>query len=149
MRDKAQKLLEGRRFGTLATQSKRLPGYPFASVVNYALDGSGLPVFFFSSLAVHSKNLKEDARASFLVFSAATEENAMTTERLTLMGDLVALDDAEVDAAKANYLTKHPEAAEYIDFGDFTFYRLQVKDSYYVGGFGEMGWISSGKNILD
>jgi putative heme iron utilization protein len=143
MRDKAQKLLEGRRFGTLATQSKRLPGYPFASVVNYALDASGRPIFFFSSLAVHSKNLKEDPCASFLVFSATTEENAMTTERLTLLGDLLALNENERDVARTDYLAKHPEAIEYIDFGDFTFYWLQVKDSYYVGGFGEMGWIPS------
>ena len=30
-----------------------------------------------------------------------------------------------------------------MDFEDFSFYRLDVIDVYYVGGFGVMGWISA------
>jgi putative heme iron utilization protein len=30
-----------------------------------------------------------------------------------------------------------------VDFEDFSFYRLDVLDVYYVGGFGVMGWITA------
>jgi hypothetical protein len=30
-----------------------------------------------------------------------------------------------------------------VDFEDFSFYRMDVLDVYYVGGFGVMGWVSA------
>jgi putative heme iron utilization protein len=30
-----------------------------------------------------------------------------------------------------------------VDFEDFSFYRMDVMDVYYVGGFGVMGWVST------
>ena len=50
---------------------------------------------------------------------------------------------------------RHPEVAEarrlslercanskyWVDFEDFSFYRMDVVDVYYVGGFGVMGWV--------
>jgi heme oxygenase (biliverdin-IX-beta and delta-forming) len=29
-----------------------------------------------------------------------------------------------------------------VDFADFTFWRLEVRDAYFVGGFGAMDWIA-------
>lgn len=139
--EKARALLASRRFGALSTNSKRVDGVPFGSVVNFAVDSAGLPLFLFSSLAVHRKNLEEDPRASFLVFSPEAETDAVTAARLTLLGQVVDVPEEDVDAAKAAYLAKHPAASEYVDFGDFAFYRLEVIDAYFVGGFGEMGWI--------
>jgi putative heme iron utilization protein len=31
-----------------------------------------------------------------------------------------------------------------VDFSDFSFFRLQPIDLYYVGGFGAMGWVEAG-----
>jgi hypothetical protein len=31
----------------------------------------------------------------------------------------------------------------HVDFEDFSFYRMDVVDVYYVGGFGVMGWVSA------
>lgn len=139
--EKAQALLASRRFGSLSTQSKRRPGFPFGSIVNYALDGEGRPVFLFSTLAVHMKNLDEDPRASFLIFSEEAEQDAVTAARLTLIGEVTAIPEDEVEAVKAAYLAKHPAAILYAEFADFGFFRFQTTDSYYVGGFGEMGWL--------
>jgi putative heme iron utilization protein len=30
-----------------------------------------------------------------------------------------------------------------VDFDDFSFYRMEVVDVYYVGGFGVMGWVAA------
>src|SRR5437762_4880678 len=43
------------RTGTLATLSRRHPGHPFASVMPYALDDAGRPVFLISSMAMRSE----------------------------------------------------------------------------------------------
>ncbi|MGH7264016.1 MAG: DUF2470 domain-containing protein, partial [Candidatus Rokuibacteriota bacterium] len=44
-------------------------------------------------------------------------------------------------AARPLYLARHPTAAHWVDFGDFAFYRLEVDDLYFVGGFAAMDWI--------
>jgi heme iron utilization protein len=131
--EKAKALLASRRVGSLSTLSKRRPGFPFGSVVNYAVDAQGRPV--------HMKNLAEDARVSFLVYSVEAAEDAVSGSRVTIMGEVVAVPEEEVEAVKAAYLARHPAAEEYVDFGDFGFFRLEAADTYYVGGFGEMGWL--------
>lgn len=139
--EKAHALLASRRVGYLSTQSKRRPGFPFGSVVNYAVDNQGRPIFLFSTLSVHMKNLLEDGRASFLVCSPEAEQDAVTASRLTLMGEVTEVPDAEIEAIKAMYVATHPGAVEYAEFSDFRFFRFHTVDSYYVGGFGEMGWL--------
>ena len=41
------------------------------------------------------------------------------------------------------YLARHANSKYWIDFEDFSFYRMDVVDVYYVGGFGVMGWVSA------
>jgi hypothetical protein len=40
-------------------------------------------------------------------------------------------------------LARYPDSKYWIDFDDFFFYRMEVLDVYYVGGFGVMGWITA------
>ena len=42
---------------TMAPMHHRRQGYPFGSLVDFAVDGRGLPVFSLSSLAVHTRNI--------------------------------------------------------------------------------------------
>ena len=55
------------RTGALATLSRKHPGYPFASVMPYALDEHGQPIVLISAMAMHTQNLQADPRASLLV----------------------------------------------------------------------------------
>jgi putative heme iron utilization protein len=48
-----------------------------------------------------------------------------------------------VTDARAVYLTGYPDSKYWVDFDDFFFYRLDVLDVYYVGGFGVMGWVTA------
>ena len=70
------------------------------------------------------------------------ESEPLNSARLNLLGDVALVPEPELDDARARYLARHPEAAQWADFGDFTFYRINVVDVYYVGGFGAMGWVS-------
>src|SRR5207237_2411576 len=64
--ERARTLAYLARTGALATLSRRHPGHPFASVMPYALDDAGRPVFLISAMAMHTQNLEADPRASLL-----------------------------------------------------------------------------------
>ena len=36
-----------------------------------------------------------------------------------------------------------PQSEMWVDFGDFAFYRMEIAEPYYVGGFGVMGWVTA------
>ena len=55
------------RTGSLGTLSRRHPGHPFTSVMPYALDADGCPLFLISAMAMHTQNLEADPRASLLI----------------------------------------------------------------------------------
>jgi hypothetical protein len=65
----------------------------------------------------------------------------MSSARTTLMGVLRKVPAAELPKAKKAYLAKHPQASLWIDFSDFFLYRMEVKDVYWVGGFGNDHYI--------
>lgn len=137
---RARRLLESRKSGVLATLSARMGGAPFASVTNYALDPAGRPLLLLSDLAEHTRNLAADARASLLAFEPV-EDDPLPVGRATVVGEVLPVAPAETAAARAIFLARHPAAAEYVDFGDFTLYRMNVREVYYIAGFGEMGWV--------
>jgi hypothetical protein len=76
---------------------------------------------------------------SLLVNGGEAEENPLKAARITVFGEVEAIED---EGAQAVYLAAHPDAAEYIAFGDFSIYRLDGVEMYMVADFGEMGWIS-------
>jgi putative heme iron utilization protein len=105
------------------------------------MDGPN-PVFFISELAEHTKNLRGDPRASLLAAEGG-EGDPLARGRVTLIGHARRLDEgSERDAAKQSYLQAHPNAAYYIDYSDFGFWRLDVDAVRYIGGYGRMSWIS-------
>lgn len=133
----ARAVLRGCDFGALATHAAKLPGYPFVSHVPFALDAALRPVLLLSALAEHTRNLAVDARASLMATLPAADVQAQP--RITLVGDLNAFDAAP--ALVDRYRRYHPEAATYLRFGDFRFYRLQPLRIRLISGFARAGWI--------
>jgi putative heme iron utilization protein len=141
--ERARTLAHLGRTGTLATLSRRHPGHPFASVMPYALDAAGRPLFLISAMAMHTQNLETDARASLLVTQPDWSGDPLAAGRLTLMGNARRLDAAQADPARAAYLARHPRAGYWVDFDDFAFWRLELVDVYFVGGFAAMDWVTA------
>lgn len=139
--ERVRTLLAAERLGTLATQSHKHPGWPFASVMPYALDEGGAPFFLVSSMAVHTQNVVADPRASLLVMQSGGDADPLGAPRATLLGRVTRVD--ATDALRTAYLERHPSSRYWIDFSDFAFFRLDVSDVYFVGGFGVMGWVSA------
>ncbi len=140
---KARQLVSTCTSGVLATLLSNDKDQPFGSMVNYATDAKRRPLFLLSTLAVHTRNLKAHDRASLTVWAERAEMQLLESARLTLIGRVTTVTPAERGAVRGTYLERHPSARDYVDFGDFSFYRMDVESVYYIGGFGEMGWISA------
>jgi hypothetical protein len=139
--ERARTLVYLSRLGSLSTLSRKQPGFPFGSVMPYALSEQGLPIFLISTMAMHTQNLKGDPRASLLVTQNEGDGDPLGSSRVTLVGNAPPVPEAELPAARKVYLDRHPNSKYWVDFEDFSFYRLEVVDVYYVGGFGVMGWV--------
>jgi putative heme iron utilization protein len=139
--ERARTLFYLGRIGSLSTVSRKQPGFPFGSVMPYALDDRGRPIFLISAMAMHTQNLKGDSRASLLVTQADGDGDPLGASRATLMGNVEPIPDAERAAARELYLKCYANSKYWVDFDDFSFYRMAVLDVYYVGGFGVMGWV--------
>jgi putative heme iron utilization protein len=129
--------------GTLSTLSRKREGFPFGSLMPYALDTEGRPIFLISSMAMHTQNLKSDPRASLFVLQSSAGQDPLGVARATLVGEVGAVPEPDVPEVRRLYLATHPNSQYWVDFADFGFFRLQVLDVYYVGGFGVMGWVEA------
>jgi len=141
--ERARTLVSLGRTGTVATLSRKHPGHPFASVMPYALDDDGRPLFLISSMAMHTQNLEADGRASLLVLQSGASGDPLASGRVTLMGRAARVGADERDGVKSSYLTAQPNATYWVEFEDFAFWRLEVEDVYFVGGFAAMGWVTA------
>src|SRR5579864_27887 len=141
--ERAHTLVYLGRIGSLSTLSRKQPGFPFGSVMPYGLDERGRPVFLISTMAMHTQNLQADSRASLLVTQPDSNGDPLGSSRVTLVGNVVPVPQADLDESRNLYLRRHPNSKYWVDFEDFSFYRMEVVDVYYVGGFGVMGWVAA------
>jgi putative heme iron utilization protein len=141
--ERARTLVSQVRTGMLATLSRKHRAHPVASLMPYALDPDGRPLLLISTMAVHTQNLLADPRASLLVTQPDVSGEPLAGGRVTLMGEAKALGAEAAAPARAAYLARHPVAESWVDFGDFGFWRLEVLDVYFVGGFAAMGWVEA------
>lgn len=134
----ARQLLRSVPLGTLATVMRDDDGAPYASLVSVATDHDAAPILLISDLADHTKNIKQDDRASLMLNGSEGHDDPLAGARLTLQGHLTRCDEPE---CRRRYLARHPEASRYANFGDFAFYRLKILKAHLVAGFGRIHWI--------
>ena len=135
----ARRLMRSHHAGVLATLSKKFTGFPFASVVSFALDHQAQPLMLISRLAEHTKNIDQDPRVSLLAREPDADPQA--NARLTLVGDArpIALDAC----AQARYCRLRPDAAGLLALGDFSFYRIMPTAIRFIEGFGAIHWVGA------
>ena len=107
----------------------------------FALDSAGRPIFLISKMAMHTQNLSENPRCSLFVAQVGADGDALGAARATLMGDAELVPKSDIASVREKYLTRHENSRSWVEFSDFSFFRLQPIDLYYVGGFGVMGWV--------
>lgn len=127
-------------YAVISTNSARNPGYPGGSVIGFAPDESGRPLFAFSGMSSHTVDIVNDPRCSITI--ASKEFKGAADGRVNLIGEVHPVPESEVNAVRDLYLKKHPNAF-WVNFGDFNFYRMDtIVDVRFVGGFARAGSIT-------
>lgn len=127
-------LIHGARdaaFGTLGED-----GGPVVSHVAVATLVDGSPLLLISDLAVHTRNVKRDPRASLLFVAAETARDTNTRARVSLVGQLEPAPDRAT--ARARLLRRQPDAEMYVDFRDFHLMVFRPTAAHLVAGFGRI-----------
>jgi putative heme iron utilization protein len=94
-------------------------------------------------MAMHTQNLQADSHASLFVTEAEAGGEALGASRVTLIGNVARIQESELAETRSLYLASYPDSKYWVDYDDFFFYRMDVVDVYYVGGFGVMGWVAA------
>ena len=137
----ARWLIRSRHAGVLSTHSVEMDGYPFGSVATFCLDSEGHPILMMSDIAQHTKNLEKDNRCSLLI-RETEQSDAQASGRMTFIGRMEPIEETE--EIRNRFFSYFPEAAQYSQFHDFSFFRLVVERYRYIGGFGKIFWLDPG-----
>jgi putative heme iron utilization protein len=132
----ARSLLRRSRQGALATL-RAGSGDPYCSLVNVASHGDGSPILLISRLALHTQNILADSRVSLMLDERA-QGDPLEGSRIMLAGRA---EQATGDAAailRRRYLSAHPSAEAFVDFRDFSFFRIRPAGAHLVAGFGRI-----------
>src|ERR1700682_2118092 len=116
----AHSLLRRSRQGALATLMAGT-GDPYCSLVNVASHADGSPILLISRLALPTKKILWGSRVCLLPAVRAEE---------------AAGDDAAL--WRRRYLNPHPSAKTFVDFKDFSFFRIVPSGAHLVAGFGRI-----------
>lgn len=136
-------LVRGALKASLATIDAQT-GHPYASLITVATDPDGQPVFLISKLALHTRNLAADSRASLLFDATDGHANPLAGARTTLIGRAHVTTS---DAARSRFVARHPGSAGTADFPDFSFWTLAAERAHYIGGFGRIRTLAA--NMLE
>jgi heme oxygenase (biliverdin-IX-beta and delta-forming) len=132
----AKSLLRRRRQGALATLMAS-HGDPYCSLVNVASATDGAPILLISRLAVHTKNILADPRVS-LMLDERLAGDPLEGARIMIAGHAEEAVDGERAMLRARYLNAHPSAESFVDFKDFSFFRIHPSGAHLVAGFGRI-----------
>jgi hypothetical protein len=132
----AGSLLRRSRQGALATL---MPGSgdPYCSLVNVASHPDGSPILLISRLARHTQNILRDSRVSLMLDERA-EGDPLEGARIMLAGRAEEGTTEEVPGLSRRYLAAHPTAEAFVDFKDFSFFRVTSLGAHLVAGFGRI-----------
>lgn len=143
--------------GALGTLDRRSGG-PYTSLVTVATEPDGSPILLISRLALHTRNLDADPRASLMLEgrldtfaplassrpasddplakdAPLASDDPLASGRVTLSGRCRSTDSA---TAARRFLSRHPSAAVYAGFADFRFFAFEIDRIHLVGGFGRI-----------
>src|SRR6201985_3846551 len=104
--------------------SRKHPGFPFGSLMPLALELSGRPIFLISNMAMHTQNLKSDPRCSLFVGQGGSDGDPLGAARDTLIGHAEAVPEQDAASVGEQYLARHETSRHWVDFTDFSFFRL-------------------------
>ena len=143
----ARSLLRRSRRGALATLMAG-SGDPYCSLVNVASYPDGSPILLISRLAVHTRNILGDSRVSLMLDERAGGD-ALEGSRIMLGGRAEEAAASELQILYRRYLSAHPSAEVFVNFKDFSFFRIRPSGVHLVAGFGRIVDLTPGQFMTD
>jgi len=134
-------LMRNCREGVLSTVSKKYEGYPFGSFVTFISGADRSIIFYASDIAQHTINLKNNSKACITLFNLS-EGDKQDSARLSLLGDVKKIEE-DIDEISRQFIEFFPESSQYSNMHDFNFYKLNISQVRWIGGFGKIAWLSS------
>ena len=133
----AREIIQTTKVASLGTLTES--GSPFVSLVTIAATSPTSVVMLLSGLAKHTQYLNANTSCSLLLVQQGGESgNPLEGARLSITGRSTKLERSDDAEARKAFLETHPEAAMYADFGDFSFYRVDIDQAHLVAGFGRI-----------
>jgi heme iron utilization protein len=132
----ARSLLRRCRQGALATLMAG-SGDPYCSLVNVASHVDGSPILLISRLALHTKNILGDTRVSLMLDERAPGD-PLEGSRIMVAGQAEQAGMDQVAILRRRYLNAHPSAEAFVNFKDFSFFRIRPLAAHLVAGFGRI-----------
>lgn len=132
----ARSLLRRSRQGALATLMAG-SGDPYCSLVNVASHADASPVLLISRLALHTRNILADNRVSLMLDERAAGD-PLEGARIMLSGRAEEASGETADILRGRYLNAHPSAEAFVEFKDFSFFRIVPSGLHLVAGFGRI-----------
>lgn len=132
----ARSLLRRSRQGALATLVAG-SGDPYCSLVNVASHWDASPILLISRLALHTQNVIADSRVS-LMLDERGPGDPLEGARIMLAGTAEACCGELKATLRRRYLNAHPSAEAFVDFSDFSFFRIRPTGVHLVAGFGRI-----------
>jgi putative heme iron utilization protein len=129
-------LLRRSRQGALATLMAG-SGDPYCSLVNVASHADASPILLISRLALHTKNILADNRVSLMLDERAAGD-PLEGARVMLAGRAEEAAGEVAGMLRRRYLNAHPSAEAFVDFKDFSFFRIAPSGAHLVAGFGRI-----------
>jgi heme iron utilization protein len=143
----ARSLLRRSRQGALATLMAG-SGDPYCSLVNLASHPDGSPILLISRLALHTKNLLTDSRVSLMLDERA-EGDPLEGARIMLAGRAEEAKGGAAEILRRRYLNAHPSAEAFVEFKDFSFFRIEASGGHLVAGFGRIVDLTPAQFLTD
>src|SRR6266403_4709135 len=143
----ARSLLRRSRQGALATLMAD-SGDPYCSLVNVASHADASPILLISRLALHTRNILADHRVSLMLDERA-EGDPLEGSRILLAGRAEQAGTDDLPALRRRYLNAHPSAETFVNFNDFSFFRVRPSGAHLVAGFGRIVDLKPEQCLID
>ncbi|MDH3259410.1 MAG: CREG family protein [Acidimicrobiia bacterium] len=142
----AARLVMAHRWAALATLGDEGPA---ASMVAYAPEPDlNSLVMLLSWLSEHTRNLVTEPRTALVISEPDPGSgDPQTLARLSVKGTAETVERTApgFEGVWRTYLSVLPDAAPRITLGDFSLFRVVIREARYVGGFAQAGTIPPGR----
>ena len=141
----ARLLLQQARHGAIAFLDPQSNAPMVARIAIAWLDIIPGLLFLASDLSRHAAAIGHDGRVSIMAGEPGRGD-PLAHPRISVAGIAlpVAADAPQLRLWREQWLERHPKSALYVDFADFRFYRLEIREAFLNAGFGKAYMLEPG-----